>query len=262
MGRFKDDVKFFKDAFLDVFAFFVISFSVTLVVARRFWWLWLVAPMLSVRIWLKAGWESKTSAALTAFKTMKIMSSIAALLLVNYGQISRVSDYAISLCLGINMFEAVLTDLSIQGKYAVPNAISGLLLILRLFGHEAGQQIAHGDLFRFSLSESWVIGYSLWNAAFVYGVGLSLSFGLILFVSYISAFWIMGMPDLWLSLRTYSLAINQGLRGSQLIWIFVPDGKSVITDMEGDNITRNQQFRLFWGAINLAIISFPLVYAR
>lgn len=246
-----------KAMFVDVLVFFVTSFFMTFVVVGDFRWLWILAPLASIRIWQMRGWKSKTSGILTGFKLLKIVSSAIAVVLVNYGQTNKVPDFAVNLCLGINILEAVLTDLQVQGKYGIPNAMSGLLLVSNLWNHEAGQQtMVKNGYFLFTLSKSWVIGYTLWNGAFVHGVGLSLSFGLILFTPYVVAFWILNMPNVWLSARTYSLVVNQGLRGGQLFWIFVPNGKSAVTDLEGDNTTRNQRVRLIWGTFNLVAIVF------
>jgi hypothetical protein len=74
-----------------------------------------------------------------------------------------------------------------------------------------------------------------------------------LITPYILSYWVLSNPETWLLARTYSLVVNQGLRGSQMFWIFVPDGNSVITDAEGDNASGNQRVRLLWGLANLTV---------
>ena len=257
---------------IDVIILLSISFSMTFLFIKNYIYFWFLFLIVSIKIY-KTGYTSKTSRIFSLFKAIKVVSLVISIIIVNYGQNNKVSDNIIKFCLGLNILEAVLLDclltatlqvdcfvetdsLSyIQSIVGIPNAISGLLLILKLCNELIEHKTIDG-YFSFQLSSSWIIGYSLWNLAFVYNF-LSLSFGLILMVPYILSFHILCTPDIWLSARAYSLVINQSFRGLQYPYIFIPDGKSIITDPEGI-IIRNQKIRFILGILNLIIILFVL----
>jgi hypothetical protein len=100
------------------------------------------------------------------------------------------------------------------------------------------------------LSKQWVFVYTTWNAAFCYGVGFAWSFCLIL-VTPLAVSATLGLPNAWLGARTYSLVLNQVLRGSRALWIFVP-GASYITKAENTPST-NQHVRMAAGVTNLGL---------
>lgn len=151
--------------------------------------------------------------------------------------------------LGINILEAVITDFLTDIKYGWPNATCELLLICIL--PKQKQELQFNNIFLFHLNNIWVIIYTLWNAVFVYGVGFSLSFCLILLTPLIVCL-ILNQPNAWLGARTYSLILNQILRGSELLYIYKP-GKSYITKIEG-LVSTNQTIRLLLGSVNLVLL--------
>lgn len=77
----------------------------------------------------------------------------------------------IPLLLAVNILEAVVVDTLARGSAHVLTAAAGLLLIATLpFGHYATRVDSSGgcrDL-RYGISRRWVVGYTLWNWAFVY----------------------------------------------------------------------------------------------
>lgn len=243
---------------LDLIKFFAVSIPTTLVLTQHRPVLWIVAPLFVTKfLWNHivkvVGDASDTpSSALSLFKLVKIISSCVALSVVYYGQETSVSLGTIKLVLSVNMFEAVLTDLQIKGRYGIFNSIAGIFLIAKLWDAQL-EPIKPMGVFLFPIDAQWVIGYTLWNGAFVYGVGFAWSFVLVLMTPLVVSFSILEMPASWLGARTYSLVLNQALRGTQAYDIFVPDGNSFVTKKENAD-EMDQSVRALWGMINLIYV--------
>lgn len=115
------------------------------------------------------------------------------------------------LLLPINILEAVTKDM--VGGHAAHHlvAFSGVMLLFGLPNPVSSIQIDSSrslrDLHYLGLSRLWIIGYTIWNAAFVY-----LNFPAITGhqLAVLSAALIVGLiePRLWLQARTFSLAFD------------------------------------------------------
>ena len=86
------------------------------------------------------------------------------------------------------------------------------------------------------------------------GVGFAWSFVLILITPLLVS---AGNPTIWLGARTYSLVLNQALRGMRALWIYEP-GMSFVTKKENAPST-DQRIRVVWGVVNVAVVCFLLL---
>jgi hypothetical protein len=77
----------------------------------------------------------------------------------------------IALLLAVNITEAVVVDLVASGSAHALNAAAGLLLIATMSYGKHSTRIDLANCYRdlcYGVSRRWVIGYTLWNWAFVY----------------------------------------------------------------------------------------------
>lgn len=241
-------------AVVDLCVFFIVSLSSTVALSSDPRVLWVCAPvLLSSTVLNKSICTSRSSTVLTRFKIAKVVSAVLATVVVNVAQSRAVPHELVRACLAVNILEASAVHLVTRKLYAVPALVCSAVLVSRLWWMRDGariESVANGR-FPFPLPHSWILSYTLWNVAFVYDVGFSLSFGLILVSAYVSAVWIQGSSGMWLSARTYSLLVNQWLRGTQPLWIYVPNGESIVTDKEGDNTSRDRYVGLALSVVSL-----------
>jgi hypothetical protein len=232
----------------DTLAFFAVTISLTLAMTSSGWVVWGLAPVFLLAV--ARGYQKPTKpSAVDTFKTVKIASAIGAVFVVNASQLGlSVAKETVAAMLAVNMLQAVITDLA-QGAAGWPNAVAGLVLVLLLPG-ELHKVSGQGGVFIAPLSMPWVFVYTTWNATFCYGVGFAWSFCLIL-ATPLAVSATLGLPNAWLGARTYSLVLNQVLRGSRALWIFVP-GASYITKAENAPST-NQLVRVAAGVVNLGL---------
>ena len=106
-------------------------------------------------------------------------------------------------------------------------------------------------MFIFSLSPAWIALYTTWNAAFCYGAGFAWSFRLI-GITHLVVACVLGDWNTWLGARTYSLVLNQVLRGARVTRIYTP-GESFVTKAEGAPST-DPFWRAVWGLANVALV--------
>jgi hypothetical protein len=250
----------FAMIFTDFAAFLLISIPVTLLLTIEARGLFIILPIIIFKMWLaaeKAGTTAVKASALDVFKVLKIFSSLCALVIVNASQNGyQTSIHVVAAILGINMLEACVTDVMISRTYGWPNALCGLVLVITLFIEAArfpiGEAYPNPDgVFLYPLKLGWVLGYTSWNANFVYGVGFAWSFWLILITPLVVASLVN--PYSWLGARTYSLVLNQVLRGANACWLFNP-GKSFVTKEEGAP-SGNNYVRFCVSVLNLLFVT-------
>jgi hypothetical protein len=246
--------------FSNTIAFYAISIPLTYMLTLHPVLSWILMPVVLLRIVTlyapRFPLLFRTASALHIFKCFKICSSVAALFVVNLAQFGQESSiHAIALILGLNMLEACVTDLVIATRFGWPNALGGVVLVIALFvdawKHPSGEVFSSPDgIFLFPLKLGWVVCYSIWNANFAFGVGFAWSFSLSL-ISPLAVSYLLGLSS-WLGARTYSLVLNQALRGSNACWLFCP-GKSFVTKKDGDP-PGDEIVRWCMGIINIIII--------
>ena len=230
---------------MDILLFGMMTIVPTFIMTLKPKVLWIILPLLLLFL-IKKPISSVSGGDLTFFKGIKILSSCLALVCVNLLQLRyEIFSYEfILVLLSINIFEAVLTDCN--NLIGIPNGISGFILILLI---PRGLEInIIQECFLFPLEMPWILLYTSWNAAFVYGVGLSRSFNLILIVPLIVSY-LLKTPHSWLGARSYSLVLNQFYRGLEFPWIYKP-GLSYLTKKE-NTVSTNRNLRLIWGSLNL-----------
>jgi hypothetical protein len=228
----------------DTAAFFAVSVAATLAMTADARLLWAAGPL---GLGALAARYGEGASPLGAFKAAKALSSLAALLLVNAMQLGwRPPAHVVAAVLGVNMLEAAATDLAMGWRHGWPNALCGLLLV----GVLGGREPVPAAVVLFPLTPAWVALYTSWDSAFAAGVGFSWSFCLVQFTP-IAVSALLGRPHAWLGARTYSLVLNQALRGSRAMWIYEP-GRSYITKPEGAPSV-DQRYRFAAGAANLAL---------
>ena len=123
--------------------------------------------------------------------------------------------------------------------------------------------MSNTGMFHFALAWGWILMYTSWNAAFAYGVGFAWSFRLVLLIPVLVALYFdqedaAVASTAWLGARTYSLGLNQALRGAQFTYVFKP-GASFVTKPENAPTT-NDALRLYWGAANLALVGYLYIH--
>lgn len=241
---------FYMGKLLDLFAFYFLSLPLVFVLTYKPLSFWFCFPIGIFKVY-EAMKNNKPmpSSSLDMFKMVKIVSSFGALLLVNFSQLGKqFSVQTIGVVLAVNMVEASFTDLMINPINGLPNCVSGLILVFKLLENTIGHHesfSSNAGVFQYPLKTCWILGYTMWNAAFVYGVGFAWSFVMILITPlFLSA----SNPTLWLGARTYSLVLNQALRASKACWLFTP-GESFVTKPEGSEST-DETYRLLIGLVN------------
>lgn len=179
------------------------------------------------------------------FEISKLLGGLAGVIAITYYKYYQFySHNVIVAILGINMGEAILSDLITGGYY---NVAAGVLLFWKV--PSVTNEILTNNLFLFPLSFNWMLGYTTWNAAFSYGFNYSLSTRLILLSSIIVSY-MLQQPYAWLGARTYGLIINMVLRSIKMTYLYTPD-KSIITTY---NNRHNPYIRILWGLCNFAIV--------
>lgn len=203
--------------------------------------------LLSITTFNRKKWKSR----MNWFEISKLLGGLAGIITITYYRYcSFYSHTIIVMILGINMLEAILSDLIRGGYY---NAAAGVLLLCKVPFAMSDQSILQKlptyNLFLFPLSYNWILCYTTWNAAFSYGFNYSLSTRLILLSSIIVSY-ILQQHDVWLGARTYGLVINMILRSMEMSYLYIPD-KSIITT---NNNRHNPYVRILWGLCNFIIV--------
>ena len=179
------------------------------------------------------------------FEISKLLGGLAGVIAITYYRYYQFySHNVIVAILGINMGEAMLSDLITGGYY---NVAAGVILFWKV--PWTTDALSIHNLFLFPLSFNWILGYTTWNAAFSYGFNYSLSTRLILLSSIIVSY-MLQQPYAWLGTRTYGLIINMVLRSIKMTYLYTPD-KSIITT---HNNRHNPYIRILWGLCNFAIV--------
>jgi len=130
------------------------------------------------------------------FEVVKLLSVI-------IGNIAMDMNYDCSFIFRINIFEAVVADLSTDPL----NSLFGLYLVF------SPLNFYHACL------------YSVWNARFSYKGNFSRSTRIILVVPFITGTW---SHTHWLKIRGRSLLLNMALRASQWMLPYIP-GRTTVT---------------------------------
>lgn len=241
---------------IDTLCFYTVSTSLTWLLTVDSKWLWACFPVAVFGVYQVSQTQKRTESSLDTFKALKIVSSVGALFVVNLAQMNwTFGAWTIAVILGVNMLEAAGTELYLSRWHGIPNALCGFLLVLMLFS-EASRMAPMAPnpqgRFAFPLSTHFVLGYTLWNLNFCYGVGFAWSFRLILLSPLLVSYVVLGQPYTWLGARTYSLVLNQALRGSSAGWMFVP-GKSYVTKLENTQ-PPDPEIQWCWGVLNLIFL--------
>lgn len=231
---------------MDTLVFYVTSVGLTLTLTVYPLFSWLCAPFVALLL-LKRYKPPARGSANSVFKLVKFVSSIVALLIVNALQWGYDVDPGyVEIILQINMAEAIIVD--VMRVHGVPNALVGILLSVSC--HPMIVLPTKDGVFLSSLSMEWIFFYTVWNAIFVYGSDFSWSFQLILVTPLIVCV-ILQTHHAWLGARTYSLVVNQILRGIQALWMFEP-GRTYITHTE-NHINPNKHLCVIFGIANLLL---------
>jgi hypothetical protein len=163
--------------------------------------------------------------------------------------------------LAINIVEAIIRDLELKHT---TNAVVGAILICTL-PYYIGvstlrdmQEIMNSTgLSVYSLHISWVLLYSTWNAAFAYGDNYSLIIRLILIPPIFLSI-VLGVPEVWLSARCFSLMSNMICRVTHAFYVYTP-GQSPLTPPIG-TIKHDSYFASIWGCVNLVCALIMILY--
>lgn len=190
------------------------------------------------------------------FEISKFFGGILGIILITYCRYYSIYSHYMTLgVLGINIGEAILSDFSTNGIY---NAIAGFILFINSPFHlnnikqyELQEDIKKTGIFKYSVSISWILCYTSWNAAFSFGFNYSPSTRLMLITSLIISFCIFQDSTTWLGVRTYALMINMVFRYFQLTYLYIP-GKSYITNINGT--LNDSELRKYWGLINCIFV--------
>jgi hypothetical protein len=128
---------------------------------------WIAVPALLLPLWLQIGAEHQWSWFLWA-KTWSVVLACAWFALCGAGMRPRIVAVTVLLFLGLNILEAVAMDWSRGSRV---NALAGVVLIASLALVRAPRVETQSDRreIAFDLGWSWIAGYSIWNACFVYG---------------------------------------------------------------------------------------------
>ena len=130
--------------------------------------------------------------------------------------------------LRLNVLQAVLADALkddwMDRAISVPNVIAGCLLAY--------------DAKRVP-SPEWIFNYTIWNVAFVYGMGFSALYVFVLFVPLPFA-----MRDAWLPARAYSLFVVACLRWFKATRVFTPGESFLCKIQDTDDPDRRTRFVL------------------
>ena len=190
--------------------------------------------------WLKSrgkgGREAVEKQWLNWFEVIKFVSGAGGAAAITYfhykKQCDHVSHKVLAYLLGVNIGEAVLSDIQKSWR-RIPNAFAGLVLILTIPYEFANvdtlkEQMLLEEKLLFPTSFSWIALYTTWNAAFSYGGDWSWSTRLILIAPLIACF-NFGTTDVWLSARCQSLMLNMIMRASETTRFYTPDGNCFIT---------------------------------
>lgn len=179
------------------------------------WGIFLVLPLVLIPYWRHLS-ESGIYAGRGMFPWVKLaslqlaVSWLTALRFTRLGQ-SRGARALMFLLLPINMFEAVTLDLHGGHLAHWLLAGSGLLLIIAvphpLWAIRVDEHGPWRDLLYVGMTRTWIVGYTLWNAAFVY-----LNFPEIAGhqLAVLAAPLVVGMrrPALWLQARGFTLGVD------------------------------------------------------
>lgn len=130
--------------------------------------LFIILPIVLIPHWLNAGFESW-------FRWVKLYSAIAGsflFMLYRFHGFNKFNwmKYAIAGILAINIFEAVMQDLSTGQIPNLINGIAGILNILTIshfMGIKRDENKPH-DMLWPGMTVFWIIAYDVWNIVFVY----------------------------------------------------------------------------------------------
>lgn len=201
------------------------------------------------------------------FEISKLVAGLLSLCCVHYfrsfgGTYTLESHLSVVVLLGVNMLEAIISDLT-NSSPSVSNALAGTMLFcLCPFmlddSHIVSLQFDtyKSGIFLFPLTWSWILCYSSWNSAFSYGFNFSHSTRLMLLTSFIVSFFIIQRPESWLGTRTYVLMLNMLFRAHQFTYLYTP-GQSVITQLVGQKDVdqrKKHRVRIVWGWLNLLFV--------
>ncbi|MGK5092741.1 DUF5692 family protein [Deltaproteobacteria bacterium TL4] len=170
------------------------------------WFVFLILPFALLPWWLEHGSHNLFS----WVKIYSVTMGVCWFTLCRYTQLKdkRWPFYVGYMILALNILEAVLKDISKEHYIHYINAVAGILLIFTLPGPKhikVDMESKHRD-FTWDTPIQWIIGYTLWNFAFIY---LCVSRDTYIHIAVLGAPLIIGIFNnkLWLQARGFTLGL-------------------------------------------------------
>lgn len=188
------------------------------------------------------------------FEIAKLISALAGVVGILWVELFRSQDmnlFYFGFLLAVNIGEAVLSEVQMNGLKGVANAIVGLSLIVMLPWNHLPLQHEMSKMM-FPLSPAWILLYTLWNASFSYIQNYSHSTRVCLLVP-IGVCLMMDGVGYWLTARTFSLVLNMALRVTQYTRLFTP-GQSFLTKAK-DDPPHSTNLGSCMGLLNLGLLT-------
>ena len=254
-------IHFINNSFTDVFLHFCLTCPVTYILTRSpsavfYFSVVTVAVILFNPFRTNKSKDTFEGNWLNWFEVSKLIGGLGGVIVIHLLRIQyllpETGQIVVAVFLALNILEAVVQD-AFSGWYHYPNAFIGLLLLIQIPFSSIHLNSVIDGVFLFPLSPWWITFYTFWNATFSYGFNYSHTTRLILLSPLFVSFYLLNMPDSWLSARCFSLMLNMIFRAAQISYLYSP-GKCALTPLAGSSsLQHNKPLFFVLSCINLVL---------